>query len=88
MLQKRVREHQWRPRTHTFERIAYPNVPSPHRDSGTQWEKMTAPAAVRGTQQYDATHCGLWPELVLATATQGTEQFKSQGQGRVGNDNS
>ena len=23
---------------------------------------MIAPAAVRGTQEYDATYCGLWPE--------------------------
>ena len=39
MLQKRVREHLWRPRTHTFERIANPAVPLTLRDRGTQWEK-------------------------------------------------
>ena len=48
--------------------------------------KLTAPAAVRSTHQYDATHCG--PELVLATATQGTESSSIPGQGRVGHDNS
>ena len=41
--------------------LLIPPSPSP-LGIGVRNGKMTAPAAVRSTQENDATYCGLWPE--------------------------